>query len=170
MLFAAAAIAANLPREPQADAKSTARKSSQEQAHSLATAGARANERKIPCKTPENASLCYWTHGRLSVYNGNPTYRIWKVGTRRILGVFNGPAHFPPKTDADNENPEFPPELDRAYELDNRRHKTVTGYMWTVTPDTFADFEVCPLEPERKGEMQAVCIESACRIQIDKDY
>src|SRR5690348_17907438 len=54
-------------------------------------------------KTPENASLCYWTHGRLMVYNGNPSFRIWKTGTRRILGVFNGPSHVPPGTLEDEE-------------------------------------------------------------------
>jgi hypothetical protein len=37
-------------------------------------------------------------------------------------------------------------------------------------PDsTWADFEVCPLEPERKGWMQAVCIESAKNIFLDHD-
>jgi hypothetical protein len=34
------------------------------------------SQRKIPCKTPENASLCYWTRGRLNFYQGNPSYRI----------------------------------------------------------------------------------------------
>jgi hypothetical protein len=38
-------------------------------------------KRTIPCKSPENAASCYWTRGRLSVYNGNPTWRIWKIGT-----------------------------------------------------------------------------------------
>ena len=127
-------------------------------------------KRKIPCKTPENASLCYWTHGRLWIANGNPTYRIWKIGTRRMLGILNGPSHFPPRVEEDTELPEFPAELDRAYEADNRRHKRETGIMWAVPPPVFADFEVCPLEPERKGEMQGVCIESAKHIYIDKEY
>src|SRR3990172_3750180 len=47
--------------------------------------------RKIPCKTPEIAPMCYWARGRLAVYNGNPGWRIWKIGTKRILGVYSGP-------------------------------------------------------------------------------
>ena len=35
------------------------------------------------------------------------------------------------------------------------------------TNSIFADFEVCPLEPERKGEMQAVCIESARKSLVE---
>jgi hypothetical protein len=70
----------------------------------------------------------------------------------------------------DVENPEFPPELGRAYAVDNRLHKRATGVMWGVPPPTFADFEVCPLEPERKGWMQDVCIESAKNILIEKEY
>lgn len=27
-------------------------------------------QRKIPCKVPENASMCYWTRGRLQRYQG----------------------------------------------------------------------------------------------------
>ena len=46
--------------------------------------------RNIPCKTPENVASCYWTHGRLNFANGAPSYRIWKIGTKRILGVYSG--------------------------------------------------------------------------------
>jgi hypothetical protein len=72
--------------------------------------------------------------------------------------------------DDDVFNPELPAELQRAYEADNRRLKRETGIMWAVPPPVFADFEICPLEPERKGEMQAVCIESAKNIFIEQDY
>jgi hypothetical protein len=48
-------------------------------------------KRKIPCKTPENATSCYWTHGRLGVYNGNPSFRVWRIGTTRIVGIHSGP-------------------------------------------------------------------------------
>lgn len=110
--------------------------------------------RNIPCKTDENASMCYWTHGRLSFYNGGSNYRIWKVGTKRILAVFSGPSRFPPRTDADRENPEFPANVDAVFR----------------PPDNwiYADFEVCPLEPEHPGWMQAVCVESAKKIVLGK--
>lgn len=129
-----------------------------------------AGKRKIPCKTPENAAICYWTRGRLSVYEGGaPSYRLWKIGTRRILGIFNGPSHFPPAIEEYDENPELPETLLKAYQADNRRMKKRTGTTWTIPPSVFADFEVCPLEPEKKGEMQAVCIESAKNIFVEPE-
>jgi len=169
LLALAASLTANLPRKPQTPAAGGAAKGSQDQAKPSAKASPSTGARKIPCKTPENAALCYWTHGRLSVYNGNPSMRIWKIGTHRILGVLNGPSHFPPGQE-DIENPELGPELDRAFEADNRAHKRATGIMWAVPPPVFADFEICPLEPEHEGWMQPVCIESARNIFIENDY
>ncbi len=104
------------------------------------------------------------------VYNGNPSDRIWQIGTRRILGVFSGPSHFPPRTIADDENPELPAKLKRAYDADYRRWKRSNGNKDYEFPIIFADFEVCRLEPEKKGEMQAVCIESAKNIFLQKSY
>jgi hypothetical protein len=118
-------------------------------------------EAQDSCKTPENAASCYWTHGRLSIYNGNPPWRMWKVGTHRILAICSGPSTFPPRNDQDSFNPELPPNLERAYKAEEPRKSRLKEPF----PDpAFADFEVCPLE----GEMQAVCIESAKRIFVDK--
>ncbi len=170
LLVMTAFIAANVPSEPQAPATAGASTTSQDQAKPSAKASPSAGARKIPCKTPESASLCYWTHGRLSVYNGSPSFRIWQIGARHILGVFNGPSHYPARTNDDIENPELPSELYRAYEADNRRLKRETGIMWAIPPPAFADFEVCPLRPEIKRWMQAVCIESAKNIFIERDH
>ncbi len=82
------------------------------------------------------------------------SYRIWKVGTKRILGVFSGPSRFPPRGNDDIFYPKFPPEIERVFRPPNDR--------------IFADFEICPLEQEKKGEMQAVCIESAKNIFVQK--
>jgi hypothetical protein len=112
-------------------------------------------KRKIPCQTAENAASCYWTRGRLNLYNGNPSYRIWKVGTKRILGVYSGPSRFPPKTSQDSENPEWPANIDKVFDPSEN---------WI-----FADFEICPLDAERKGEMQDVCIEAAKHILVQGD-
>ena len=170
-LGVATLFAASVPGESQSQATGGARADPTKQAKASPTAPANSTSRKIPCKTPENASQCYWTHGRLSVYQGMVTYRIWKIGTHRLLGVFSGPSRYPARTDEDLENPEFPPELDKALEANQRRHKRSTGAMWTVTPPVFADFEVCPLRPEEKGVRQPVCIESATKIFIqDDDY
>jgi hypothetical protein len=106
--------------------------------------------RKISCKTPSNAATCYWTHGRLRAYNGTPAFRLWKIGTRRLLGIYSGPGNMPA---LDNENPEFPPDVQRLLRpFDNQ---------------IFADFEVCPLEPEYPGKIQAACIESAKHMVVD---
>lgn len=105
-------------------------------------------KRKIPCKTPANASSCYWAHGRLGFGNGTPAYRLWKIGTDRLLGIYSGPSV--DRYGLDNENPEFPSEIQRRFDpLKNR---------------IFADFEICPMEREREGVMQAACIESAKNI------
>jgi len=108
--------------------------------------------RKIACKTPSNASSCYWTRGRLGMSNGTPAFRLWKVGTKRLLGIYSGPSV--DRYGLDNENPEFPANVRRVFEpLKNR---------------VFADFEICPLEPERPGVMQSVCIEGAKNIAVEK--
>jgi hypothetical protein len=53
-------------------------------------------KRKVACKTAENAKTCYWTHGRLSLYNGgSPNLRLWKIGTHRLLGIYSGPGAGP---------------------------------------------------------------------------
>src|SRR5229473_8064454 len=141
MLLATVALFISVARQLQAPSTGGAATALRDQAKPSAATSARAGH-KIPCKTPENASLCYWTHGRLSVYNGNPSFRIWKIGTHRLLGVFNGPSHFPPRIpsfDDDVFNPELPAELYGAYETDNRRLKRETGIMWAIPPPVFAD-------------------------------
>ncbi len=172
MTFAVvASFLAGVPGESQAPAKAGANTTSRDQTKPSAKVSQSAGARKIPCKTPENAALCYWTHGRLSVYEGAVPYHIWKIGTRRLLGVFSGPSHYPAMTDDNIFSPEFPAELDRAYEVDNRRHKKATGSMWAIPPPIFADFEVCPLRSEKREERQPVCIESAKNIFVqDDDY
>lgn len=127
--------------------------------------------RKIPCKTDENASMCYWTHGRLNFYIGNPSYRIWKVGTTRIVGIHSGPAIRQGSADAivrDGENPEFPPNLDRVLDAEYRHRVATNSSHVNLTDPVFADYEICPLEPERKGEMQDSCIESARHVVVQR--
>jgi hypothetical protein len=170
LLAVASFFTAIVAGQPQVPAHERAGAASQEHANSSTKTRSTSKGRKIPCKTPENASLCYWAHGRLSIYNGNPSDRIWKIGTSRILGVFNGPSHFPPHTIADDEDPELPVNLGMAYEADYRRWKQSEGNRDYEFPVVFADFEVCPLEPEKKVEMQAVCVESAKNIYLQKSY
>jgi hypothetical protein len=119
---------------------------------SCVTTAATASSREIACKTPANANSCYWAHGRLQMHNGNPAFRIWKVGTTRLLGVYSGPSV--DRLGLDNETPELPSNVKRVFRPGDNR--------------IFAEFEVCPLEPERPGVMQAVCIEAAKHIFVEK--
>ncbi len=112
------------------------------------------HKRAIPCKTPAIANSCYWTHGLLSFSNGTPAFRLWKIGTHHLLGIFSGPSvriHY--DDNGDNEHPEFPSNVSGTFDPTKNR--------------IFADFEVCPLEPERPGAMQAACIESAKNIFVE---
>jgi hypothetical protein len=109
----------------------------------------RTHKRKIACKNAENAASCYWTHGRLPNYKGTPTLRLWKIGTKRILSIHSGPG-YKRGDNEENSNPEVPANVDRAFKTDLTR--------------VYGDFEICPLEPERPGEMQRVCVESAKNI------
>jgi hypothetical protein len=112
-----------------------------------------AAKRKVPCKTPENAAACYWAHGRLSVYSGTPSFRLWKIGTHRILGIYSGP-DAAKRDELDNEHPEIPVNVRRVFK--------------PFANQIFADFEICPLEPDVAGSMQAACIESAKNIVVDR--
>ncbi|HET9407246.1 MAG TPA: hypothetical protein VFO39_08405 [Candidatus Sulfotelmatobacter sp.] len=112
------------------------------------------NKRKIACKIPENAKNCYWTHGRLSIYNGNPTFRLWKIGTHRLLGIYSGPGFGPFDAGLNEEDDlELPTNL--------------KGYNFTKAT-VFGDFEVCPLAAEKEGRMQPACIESAKNLVSEK--
>src|SRR5215472_6488568 len=43
---------------------------------------------RLGCKSnPKVIAMCFDLRGRLSAYNGNPTLRIWPIGTHRLVGV-----------------------------------------------------------------------------------
>ena len=79
--------------------------------------------------------------------------RIWKIGTRQMLGVYSGQAA--EESDSlDNEHPEFPANVQRTFKpLQNQ---------------IFSDFEVCPIKQKKPDRIQAVCIESAKNIVVQK--
>ncbi|PYS38427.1 MAG: hypothetical protein DMG14_17710 [Acidobacteria bacterium] len=81
------------------------------------------------------AGPCFVVHGRMRAYNGNPTFRIWRIGTDRLLGVTGAQP---------GEDPIMPDNL--GCDFDH---------------DVYADFEVCPFTAERPGVMQRVCVVSA---------
>lgn len=91
------------------------------------------------CKSdPDIVGACFRVHGRLSAWNGTPTMRIWRVGTKRILGV-----------------------------RDDIMPEALTSKMnWDV--EAYGDFELCPFTQQRPEEMQMVCIEAAEHVVVKK--
>ena len=88
-----------------------------------------------------SADATFQVRGRLSLYNGNPGFRIWVVGTKRILGV----AESPP------EEPLMPTKL---FELARGENLL------------FGDFTVVPLTKDEPGVMRMVRVIRAERIVI----
>jgi len=95
---------------------------------------------------PQLIGKCFNVRGRLSVYNGAPAVRLWRIGTRRVLGIseqrFSLPGY--------RNTPEG-----LAQQLDGEN-------------EIFGDFLVCPFSPPKPREMQLVCIESAKHVVIKK--
>ena len=98
------------------------------------------------CKVSSKlAGQCRTVRGRFFVANGTPSARIWIVGTKRLLGV----------TDGQGE-----PEGQSAIP-DNVKRLMGDGPFYR---DIYGNYEVCPLEPEKTGRMQTVCIEQASHL------
>jgi hypothetical protein len=89
---------------------------------------------------PAPVGDCRAVRGRLSVTKGTPDVRIWPVGTKRLLGVSGL-----------EEHPFVPDRLLAKIK---------------ATDAIFGDFVVCPLTPERPGEMQLVCVQSASNLVV----
>ena len=95
---------------------------------------------------PQLVGKCFTVHGRLSVYNGAPAMRIWKVGTKRMLGVSEQRFAVPGYRNV--------PET-----IQNQLNQDV---------DIFGDFLVCPFTRPKAGEMQLVCIEEGKKLNVQK--
>jgi hypothetical protein len=80
---------------------------------------------------------CFRLRGRITYFNGNPSFRMWPVGTTRLLGLHSG------------EKPTVP--------------AVVGKYLQQIFEGNalFGNFVVCPLTEDRPGEMRMVCVESA---------
>lgn len=114
-------------------------------AASMAAPAAHAND-KVCAKEPNLAGPCFKLHGVLFAANGVPSFRIWRTGTKRILGVH------------DSEDPIMPKSLhDRLFESGSAFDARVS-----------ADFLVCPYTRERKGWMRFVCIARASRVVVTR--
>ncbi|MEX1132118.1 MAG: hypothetical protein WEC15_02740 [Flavobacteriales bacterium] len=80
--------------------------------------------------TPSDSTFTF--RGRMSAWNGNPTFRIWRVGTNRMLGIRGICAQ---SLELGEYTPYFGLEL-------------------------WADFAVSALTQQQPGVMQFVCIGS----------
>lgn len=86
------------------------------------------------CKTdPGVVGDCFKIRGRASLWSGNPTLRIWRIGTNRILGA--------------REGSPIPQELKDGFD--------------SIWNEVYGDFMVCPFTQSKPGRMQIVCVESA---------
>jgi hypothetical protein len=93
---------------------------------------------------PNLVGPCFSVRGRLSLWNGTPSARIWRVGTKRILGVSDSRCIEP-------DCRQLPADILAALDWDT---------------EIFADFLVCPFTKERPGVMQFVCAESARNVSV----
>lgn len=87
-------------------------------------------------------------HGRLFAANGRPSFRIWIVGTRRILGVSHRVAD-------ESHRPLLPANVWAAF-----------GDGQAFGTFVYGDFEVCPFTRDRPGWMRLVCIASARNLVV----
>ena len=92
----------------------------------------------LPCRAqPSLVGRCFSVRGRLSLYNGAPTIRLWRAGTRRMLGVSSSYAR--------EGYSSIPEELEKQLSWETE--------LW-------GDFLVCPFTRRRPGEMQMICVEA----------
>jgi hypothetical protein len=100
--------------------------------------------------TGESLNEPFVVHGRLCAYNGNPTLRIWIVGSKRILGVS--------ASEGKEEEAMPKPLLDIFQDGDG----------W-FTRELCGDFTVEPIQPDRKGHMRPVRILSVKNLVVVKN-
>jgi len=105
----------------------------------------RADELLSPCKgnpeiVPKIVGKCFTIRGRANYSNGIP-FRLWVVGTHRMLAPTN-----------------IPPRVAQYLDLGGAAFDVVV----------FGDYEICPIEKDVPGWMRGVCIESATHLKAMK--
>ena len=104
-------------------------------------------EEKFPPKHcrdhPNVVEPCFKFWGRLEAWNGTPTYRIARFGTKRILGVSDGMA------------------LPNYWQVP----ENVAVHLTTFDSAVIANFEFCPFTRDKPGVMRLGCVESATNIK-----
>jgi hypothetical protein len=93
-----------------------------------------------------HSSPCHTVHGRMDLWNGAPTVRIWVVGTHRVLGVEQQTETFA----------DLPPGVRRIWAGKD------TDADWATA--IYGDFRVCALTPDRPGHMRSVRLVGATHL------
>ena len=112
----------------------------------VATTAAQAAENSC-VSSPKLVGQCFAVHGRLFLANGTPSIRMWRVGTKRILGILGSNG----KSSDENFN-----------DLPLNVRKLIPSDPFDM--NIYGDYTVCPLEREKPGWMQDVCIASATHL------
>jgi hypothetical protein len=102
---------------------------------------------------PYARAPCYSVHGILQGSNGVPAVRLWRSGTKRVLGIVGG--------DGDPAADGLIPEP-----LNTQMTTTTPGWLRSVD----ADFRVCPLAAEKAGWMQPVCLVGATHVVFTRRH
>ena len=98
-----------------------------------------------PChENPHLVASCFKARGVLTPANGSPSYRILRLGTKRILGVEE-------RSDRLTGFSGMPQYLRDTIDLG---HKEIR-----------ADFLVCPFTRSQPAHMQMVCVDTATHIE-----
>jgi len=104
-------------------------------------------EKEKSCREhPRLIGNCFTVRGRLSIYNGAPALRLWRIGTRRMLGI-----------------------SEQRFSVAGYRN--VPEYIESQINQNvaiFGDFRVCPFTRSQPGEMQLVCIEAGKNLVVRK--
>ena len=111
-----------------------------------AISGSRRTEARSCRRRPDVVGRCFSVHGRLSVYNGTPSVRLWPIGSKQLLGVLD------PNDVSSAPGPTVLPD-DIKLKLD-----------WNK--DVFGEFFVCPLSRRQPGRMQTICLESGKHLTV----
>lgn len=99
-----------------------------------------ADEIEKPCREhPQIVGACFEVHGRLAIYNGSPGFRLWPVGTKRLLGVS---------------------EYKHALTGYSNIPESIAKLFVTTDTAVYGDFMVCPFAKQQPDVMQFICIDS----------
>jgi hypothetical protein len=98
-----------------------------------------------PCREhPQVVGESFVVHGALRLANGAPSVRLWRIGTKRILGISEGRFYL-----------EGYCNLPKWIEARLDWHTQLVG-----------DFVVYPFTKDKAGVMRLVCIDTAYNLKV----